>query len=121
MADARILLVEDEPDLCVLLQRFLRRSGYEADIAGAGLEAWEIVQSASHRYNIYLIDLTLPDLAGEEFARRVLQLQPSAILILTSGSVYDVSRLANGSARVAFLQKPFLPKRLLETIAKTMA
>ena len=111
----RILVVEDEADLCDLIQRHLRRLGYEASGANSAAEALELIQNDPLGFSRFLVDLSLPDMAGDELADRILQAQPSAKILLTSGyAMPDAMRVK--SERVWFLQKPFPPKRLEEAL-----
>jgi CheY-like chemotaxis protein len=112
----RVLVVDDEPDLCLLLQKYLCRQGYEVDIAGSGEEAWEAVERHPGRFGTFLIDLALPGMTGAELARKLLDAQPSAKILLSSGYVFDPSRIDADSGRVAFLRKPFMPKQLAEAL-----
>jgi CheY-like chemotaxis protein len=117
--DARlVLVVDDEPDLCDLLKRYLERQGYAVETALTGEEAWDKVQRDPARFSAYLVDLTLPAMTGEVLAQRILGVHPSARILLSSGYAYDPARL-NGN--VAFLRKPFLPKELAEALAKLVA
>ena len=54
----RILVVDDEPNICRLLQRYLGRIGYEVQTAGSVPEALETLEAS--RFDLVLTDLRLP-------------------------------------------------------------
>jgi len=66
---ARILVVEDEPDLRELLDGGLRAAGYQVDLAEDGRQALRL--AADHRPDLVLLDLMLPDFDGTEICRRL--------------------------------------------------
>jgi CheY-like chemotaxis protein len=110
----RVLVVEDEPDLCQLIERHLKRAGYDVAGARSGAEALERINSGP-AYDLYLVDLSLPDIQGDEVAAEILRLQPSARILITSGHALPESIRVN-SASVRFLPKPFPPKRLEQAL-----
>jgi two-component system, OmpR family, response regulator len=67
--DARLLVVEDEPNILELLAASLRYAGFEVITAAAGTEA---VQAASrHRPDLIVLDVMLPDMDGFDVVRRL--------------------------------------------------
>ncbi len=112
----RVLVVDDEPDLCQLLQRYLRRQGFEAEIALTGEEALRIVEAKPGWFDTFLVDLTLPGMGGDELASRLLHTEPAARFVLTSGYVFDPARVDGGVGRVSFLRKPFMPNQLADAL-----
>ncbi len=68
-APARVLVVEDEPDLRSLLDRQLQRAGHQVRVAGDGVEALEIAWSEP--LDLILLDLMLPHMDGTEVCRRL--------------------------------------------------
>jgi two-component system, OmpR family, phosphate regulon response regulator PhoB len=68
-APARILVVEDEPDLRSLLDRSLEQAGYKVFLAEDGIEALEKVTSET--LDLVLLDLMLPHVDGIEVCRRL--------------------------------------------------
>jgi DNA-binding response OmpR family regulator len=108
----RLLIVEDDPALRSLLERYLPHFGYA--VAGAG-SAEEVTDEALDHCDLVLIDLTLPGAPGESLAARARLRNPEAGILLTSGHPFT-PRPGFG-----FLQKPFSPDQLaaaLETLRK---
>jgi two-component system, OmpR family, response regulator len=67
--EARLLVVEDEPNILELLSASLRLAGFEVATATGGLEALQAVQR--HRPDLVVLDVMLPDLDGFDVARRL--------------------------------------------------
>jgi two-component system OmpR family response regulator len=67
--EARLLVVEDEPNILELLSASLRLAGFEVVTASGG---WDALHAASrHRPDLVVLDVMLPDLDGFEVARRL--------------------------------------------------
>src|SRR6202044_949460 len=67
--DARLLVVEDEPNILELLAASLRYSGFEVITAAAGNEAVQAAQR--HRPDLIVLDVMLPDMDGFDVVRRL--------------------------------------------------
>jgi two-component system, OmpR family, response regulator len=67
--EARLLVVEDEPNILELLAASLRLAGFEVATATGGLEALRAAQR--HRPDLVVLDVMLPDLDGFDVARRL--------------------------------------------------
>lgn len=122
MATARILLVEDEPPLLQLVQKYLERQGFEVDPHSSSISALRSLEQAPGRYDLVMADLGLSDIRGDELLMKMLEIQPGLLGLICSGSEFFVSKLPPSlQDRVAFLQKPFVPKELAETIQRLLA
>ena len=115
-AAARLLLVDDEAPLLELLKKYLERLGYEVDACTAPEEALILFEADPRRYALVLTDLTLPRMNGEEMLDRMRTRHGRLRAILSSGYPHQTQ-----SKNVIFLQKPYLPKMLAETIEKMLA
>jgi DNA-binding NtrC family response regulator len=116
MPTCRLLIVDDEPALAGLLKRFLERSGYEVDACAGAEEALACAHRAKEAgapHALVVTDLTLDGMNGEELVDRLRERLPDLPAIIASGYPH-VPR----SAGVEFLQKPFLPKMLVELLEK---
>src|SRR5437870_9510655 len=67
--DARLLVVEDEPNILELLSASLRYAGFEVITAGAGTEAVQAAQR--YRPDLIVLDVMLPDMDGFDVVRRL--------------------------------------------------
>ncbi len=106
-----ILLVDDEPALLDLLKRYLERLGHEVTACVSAEDALVQFEAAPDRYALVITDLTLNGMNGEEMIARMRATRPSLKAILSSGYPH-----VPNSKKTIFLQKPFLPKALAETI-----
>src|SRR5918996_858246 len=68
-ASARILVVDDEPNIVDVISMALRYEGFEVDAAGTGAEALAKIRDA--RPHVLLLDVMLPDMEGFEVARQL--------------------------------------------------
>ena len=65
----RILVVEDEKELCQTIAEGLRIDGFEVDTCYDGEEAWELIWV--EQYNLIILDLNLPGMDGMEILRKI--------------------------------------------------
>jgi len=120
----RILVVDDEPNICRLLQRYLGRLGYEVEIAGSVPDALEILGVA--RFDLVLTDLRLPGPSGLDLLVEVRSRSPGTRTILMSAHA-DVYAAAAAIERGVdqLIVKPFeledLRARVGDSLAKRRA
>lgn len=118
---ARILVVDDEPDLLLLASITLGRAGYAVSEAATGAEALALAREAPP--DLVVLDQSLPDLSGIEIAE-ILSAEPATaalpIVILSArGLPDDIARgLAAGADR--YLLKPFHGPDLIAAIAELL-
>ncbi|MDA0738383.1 MAG: response regulator [Nitrospirae bacterium] len=78
-----ILILDDDPDLCYLIQRLLHRESIDSIVATTGEEALE--QLSSQPITLMLLDLHLPDMQGEELIRAIKTQHPTIPFIVVTG------------------------------------
>jgi DNA-binding NtrC family response regulator len=119
---AHVLLVEDELPLLLLLEKYLRRMDFEVTTYSSSAQALKEFEAAPTRYDLVIADLGMPEISGDTMLARMLEIRPDVLILICSGSPFYLSTLPKAmEQRVGFLQKPFLPKMLLEEIEKLMA
>src|ERR1700738_468196 len=100
---AKILIVDDEPDILSALGRFFERSGHDVLRAHTGEEGARLAQS--ERPAVMLLDLKLPDMSGFEVLERTREQRPVVIMITGHGDIpLAVQAMQLGAE--GFLTKP---------------
>ena len=118
----RILVVDDEQSLLIVMEQYLRRLGHAVVACRSGLEAWEAFEREPASFTLVLADITLPEMSGADLLARMLQLNPLACILICSGYPFDMSTLPAVYLRqIAFLQKPFTPRMLADSIGRLLA
>ena len=72
--NAKILIVDDDPDIVLMLEDRLQASGYETVTALEGQQALDLIVHESP--HLVLLDLTLPKLSGLDVLKRLAQMKP---------------------------------------------
>jgi DNA-binding NtrC family response regulator len=118
----KILIVDDEAALLVVMEQYLRRLGYQVSACRSGGEAWTLFESSPSEYRLVLADITMPEMSGHEMLLKMIQLNPGIRVLICSGYPFDVAKLpAAVHGRVDVLQKPFTPKMLSDAIERLLA
>ena len=100
---AKILIVDDEPDITSALRRYFERVGHDVLTAATGGEAVALVQQ--ERPSVVLLDLYLPDFSGFEVLERIREFRPVVIMITGHGDIPIAVQAMQGGAET-FLTKP---------------
>ncbi len=113
----RILVVEDHEDNRRMLRDLLSSAGFEMVEATTGVEG--VSMAKTHRPDLILMDIQLPEIDGHEATRRIkadpaLKLIP--IIAVTSFALSGDEEIARAAGCVAYVTKPFSPRQLLATI-----
>ena len=114
MRPVRILIADDDPVSCRLLDRLLHKWGYDVIAVHGGTEAWEVLQ-ANDAPRVVLLDWMMPGLDGLEICRRIRARSAQAyvyIMLLTAND--KIGNLVEGleSGADDYLTKPFHPQEL---------
>jgi DNA-binding NtrC family response regulator len=117
----KILLVEDEPPLLQLIEKYLERLGFAVESHLKSLEALRSFETAPEIYGLVIADLGMPDMPGDTLLTRMLDIRPDLRVLVCSGSPFYIDHLPRAlQQQVAFLQKPFVPKMLGEAVQKLL-
>ncbi len=108
---ATVLLVEDERKLRDLVRSYLERAGFAVLSTESGAEALTLAASASP--DLVVLDLGLPDVAGETVARELRAAGPIPILILTAKSAEEDRIRGLELGADDYVTKPFSPRELV--------
>lgn len=121
MAD--ILVIEDSPEVRTIIRSMLEKEGHDVREAIDGEEG--VVQFLENRPDLVMTDLFMPRKAGIETISDLLEIDPKVkIVAMTahgSDEQYDFLRVAEALGAIATLEKPFLAKDLIDTVATALA
>ena len=108
-----ILIVEDEPDLRMLVARMLREMGYRALEAATGQEGLAILRQRAPAVDLVLTDIAMPVMNGRDLSDQVAREFPGLPVLFMSGYT-DADIVARGLLEqgVPFIQKPFAPEAI---------
>jgi DNA-binding NtrC family response regulator len=116
---AQVMIVDDERALLPLLERYLRKQGFDPVCFSDPLAALDAFRTSETRFRLLMTDLTLEGLSGEELAVRVMELDQEIRVVVMSGYPYSTENFpAKDQGRVTFLQKPFLPNQIREVVER---
>ncbi|MEO8841195.1 MAG: ATP-binding protein [Kofleriaceae bacterium] len=113
----RILVVEDEIEVRVLICDVLRDAGYDVIDAGDGEQALEVAAAVTGEIHLLLTDVIMPKLSGRQLATRFLAARPLARVLYMSG--YTDDKLGHHGVLdpdVELIQKPLTPEVLLRRV-----
>jgi PAS domain S-box-containing protein len=116
-----VLLVEDEPQVRIVVERMLSSLGYDVMSAGSAAEALSVLDGSTRQPDLLLSDVVMRGPSGRELYERLAARLPSLRVLFISGHTDDtVLRHGVEHSEVAFLQKPFtriaLARRLREVL-----
>jgi DNA-binding response OmpR family regulator len=116
----RLLYVDDEQDLRMLVQMHLSLEGYDVETAGDGDTALALIQSKP--YDIVLLDVYMPRLNGIQVLQYLKKHNMNTRLIMLTGAnnPYIVKECARLGAS-AYLSKPYNFHELIDSIDRVMA
>ena len=116
-----ILVVDDEELVLEVSREILLSRGFEVVTAPNGARAVEIFLDRSGEIAAVLLDMTMPEMDGEEVFRRLRQIDPEARVILMSGySRKKVSERMFEQGLGGFLHKPFRPQDLIDKLQELL-
>ena len=111
----KILIVDDNNDICLLLERFLSKQGYKTASVLRGDDGLALLRKET--FELVICDFKLPDIDGLEMLRRIKVLNPStAVIIITGYSDVRVAVQTVKHGAYDYVTKPLYPDEILYTI-----
>lgn len=106
MSAGKVLVVDDEPEVRLVLSEFLESRGFEVATAESGAKALAIVDEVSPQ--VVLLDVTMPEMDGLETLRRLAALKPGLpIIMVTANADVDVTSKLLALGAADYIPKPF--------------
>lgn len=119
---ARILVVDDEPSVRVLVQRLLMLHGHRVDAVPDGERALDALER--HSYDLAIVDHAMPVMSGVELLgiiRATPRFEGMKVLMFSGGGVTENVDAAFDNGADAYLLKPFDAARLLAKVNAVLA
>ena len=132
MKKKRILVVDDEQDLCEILLYNLNAAGYDAEAAYSGETAWEEIvnrtrpalSSSEKAFDLLILDVMMPGMSGFELAER-LKSNPATsstpIIFLTAKDTEDDTLQGFGLGADDYVTKPFSVREVVARVKAVLA
>lgn len=118
-ANPRILIVDDEVDICDNLSDILIDFGYAVDTAQDPLRALRLVEE--HHYDIVLLDLRMPEMDGLDLYRRIKRVSAgTAAMIITAYATCETAQSALAAGACQLISKPVNIQSLLNLVRDTL-
>ena len=114
MTEGKVLVVEDEPMVAEVVERYLRRDGYDVAIVHDGKAALEEFQTFGP--DLVVLDLMLPKIDGREVCRRIRERAQTPVIMLTARGE-EIDKLVGLELGADdYVTKPFSPRELVARV-----
>lgn len=111
----KILIIDDNNDICLLLERFLGKQGYKTASVQRGEDGLVLLRKEA--FELVICDFKLPDLDGLEMLRRIKVMHPTtAVVIITGYSDVRVAVQTVKHGAYDYVTKPLYPEEILHTV-----
>ena len=113
-----ILVVDDEPELALVISEMLELYGYKSTAITSSTEALKLFESNPGLFDLVITDQTMPELTGIEMAAWMRQTSPELPIILTTGYSDTIGSKEADEHGVGFLKKPVEADNLAKCVAE---
>jgi CheY-like chemotaxis protein len=117
----RVLVVDDDPMVCVAIEVCLQRQGFEVTVADGGEAGMRALEASE--FDVMLIDVFMPHMRGFESIRMFHERRPEIPIVAMSGYAFanterapDFLRMTIELGAACCLRKPFTPNALLTSV-----
>src|SRR6476646_7695632 len=113
----RILVVDDEENLRLVLRTLLKRAGYEVESASTGEEALEKVESFGP--DVVITDVRMPKMSGLDLLAALRAKQsPATVIVMSAYGSVDLALEAMKAGAYDYIAKPFKPDEIVLALRK---
>ncbi len=113
MQGASVLVVEDEAKIAEIVKAYLEKEQFKVTIAGTGEKA---LSKLKEGFDLIILDLMLPDMAGEDICQAIREDFDTPIIMLTAKSEEDDRIKGLGIGADDYVVKPFSPRELVARV-----
>ena len=123
----KILVVDDDPMVCMAIETYLQSKGFEVTVADGGEAGIRALEAST--FDVMVIDIFMPHMRGFESIRIFHERAPATPLIAMSGYAFanfdapspDFLRMTLELGATVCLRKPFAPKALLAAVNECLS
>ncbi len=102
-----VLFIDDEKAMVKMGQQILERLGYQVESGTNPVEALERFRLNPNHFDLVITDMTMPQMAGDKFAKEILKMQPDMPIILCTGYSEKITRESAGEIGIRkYIEKP---------------
>jgi len=117
----RILVVDDEPTIVILLGMILEKLGYIAVTMESSVKALELFRSDPSVFDLVITDYSMPHMTGTQMIKEMISIRPNIPIIMCSGYGFNIDIAQVDRARIcAFVEKPVGKKVIAEAVRKAL-
>jgi CheY-like chemotaxis protein len=117
----KVLVVDDDPDVRLIVVGMVTRLGHPVLQAADGAEALSILSDETAAVDLVITDFNMPKVGGVELYRRGRELRPDLGFVLCSGNLDDWAPARHDQdPRAACLEKPFNSESLARAVAEAL-
>lgn len=116
----KILIIDDEKDICILLEKFLSKQGFETKSFNNGTNSTEWLKS--NHVDLVICDFKLPDYNGLEMLQKIKIINnKTQVIIITGYSDVKIAVQALKKGAYDYVTKPLYPDEILNTVKMALA
>ncbi len=116
-----VLVADDDETILSLARRTLERAGARVLTAADGCQAVSLFRQHAGEIRLVVLDMTMPNMNGEEAFCEIRRIRPDAVVLLSSGyNKTDATSRFAGKGLAGFIQKPYRQADLLVHIVETL-
>lgn len=119
-SDATVLVVDDDEGVRELAEVTFQRAGLRVLLARDGREGLALFRRHADEIQAVVLDRTMPTISGDTVFEEIRRTRPNTAIVLISGYSEDRAIAQIGKHLDAFLQKPFEPSALLDTVRRVI-
>ena len=115
----KILIIDDDLDMCLVLSKFLLRNGYDVETANSGAKG--IIKFKEDNFDIVICDFRLGDRDGKDILKEIKSISPETIVLIITG--YSDIKIAVDVIKMGafdYITKPLIPDEVLNVLSAAL-